>query len=124
MGSEEHDDAVETPLLHSASDSHLEDHFLRIRRSASQLAIIGSSLCPIESLDYELIENDFFKQDWRSRGQAHIVRYVILKWTLCFLVGALAGAVGFFNNLAVENIAGVKFVVTSNMMLAGKYDRI
>ncbi|CAL9053990.1 unnamed protein product [Musa banksii] len=124
MGSEELDD-VETPLLHSASDSHLEDHFLRIRRSApvttSQLAIIGSSLCPIESLDYELIENDFFKQDWRSRGEAHIVRYVILKWTLCFLVGAVAGAVGFFNNLAVENIAGVKFVVTSNMMLAGKY---
>ncbi|RRT56138.1 hypothetical protein B296_00025753 [Ensete ventricosum] len=122
MGIEELDNEVETPLLHSASDS------LRIRRSAplttSQLAIVGSNLCPIESLDYELIENDFFKQDWRSRGQAHIVRYVILKWTLCFLVGSLAGAVGFFNNLAVENIAGVKFVVTSNMMLAGKYDRI
>ncbi|KAE8730756.1 Chloride channel protein CLC-b [Hibiscus syriacus] len=29
--------------------------------------------------------------------------------------------VGFFNNLAVENIAGVKFVVTSNMMLSRRY---
>ncbi|XVF48021.1 hypothetical protein PTKIN_Ptkin03bG0157100 [Pterospermum kingtungense] len=33
----------------------------------------------------------------------------------------IVGLVGFFNNLAVENIAGVKFVVTSNMMLAKRY---
>ena len=67
-----------------------------------------------------IVENEFFKQDWRSRDGAQILQYVVLKWTLCFLVGALAGGVGFFNNLAVENIAGVKFVVTSNMMLAQK----
>ncbi|XP_008801915.2 putative chloride channel-like protein CLC-g isoform X2 [Phoenix dactylifera] len=102
-----------------------EQHRVDLRRSASnttsQVAIVGAHVCPIESLDYELIENDFFKQDWRSRGRSHIFRYVTLKWSLCFLIGALAGAVGFFNNLAVENIAGVKFVVTSNMMLARKY---
>ncbi|KAK4481952.1 hypothetical protein RD792_012865 [Penstemon davidsonii] len=60
---------------------------LLLRRSqsntTSQIAIVGSNPCPIESLDYDLI--------------------------------------GFFNNLAVENIAGTKFVVTSNMMLAGKF---
>ncbi|XP_042427985.1 putative chloride channel-like protein CLC-g [Zingiber officinale] len=115
---------LESSLL--SGDSQLDEHRAsRIRRMASnttsQLAIIGSKLCPIESLDYELIENDFLKQDWRSREPVHIVQYVILKWTLCFLVGALSGAVGFFNNLAVENIAGVKFVITSNMMLASKY---
>lgn len=60
------------------------------------------------------------QQDWRSRGRAHILRYVVLKWTLCFLLGALAGAAGFLTNLAIENIAGVKFVVTSNMMLADR----
>ncbi|XP_074570041.1 putative chloride channel-like protein CLC-g [Curcuma longa] len=118
-------DGLETALL--SVDSQLEEHHHPIRRFASnttsQLAIIGSNLCPIESLDYELIENDFLKQDWRSRGAARIVQYVILKWTLCFLVGALSGAVGFFNNLAIENIAGVKFVVTSNMMLYRKYWR-
>lgn len=67
-----------------------------------------------------LIENDFFKQDWRNRGRAHILRYVCLKWTFCFLIGAFAGGVGFFNNLAVENVAGFKFVQTSNLMLQDK----
>lgn len=43
-----------------------------------------------------------------------------MKWTLCFLVGLFAGLVGFFNNLTVENIAGIKFVATSNMMLVNK----
>ncbi|XP_008793993.2 putative chloride channel-like protein CLC-g [Phoenix dactylifera] len=101
-----------------------EHHRINLRRSASnvtsQVAIVGSHVCPIESLDYELVENDLFK-DWRHRGRAHIICYVTLKWSLCFLIGALAGAVGFFNNLAVENIAGFKFVVTSNLMLAKKY---
>ncbi|KAJ0960341.1 hypothetical protein J5N97_001825 [Dioscorea zingiberensis] len=111
-------DDQELPLL----EPH---HRIDLRRSASnatsQVALIGSNVCPIESLDFEMIENDFIKHDWRSRGRSQILRYVLLKWTLCFLIGAIAGCVGFFNNLAVENIAGVKFVVTSNMMLANKY---
>ncbi|XP_058181555.1 putative chloride channel-like protein CLC-g isoform X2 [Rhododendron vialii] len=44
-----------------------------------------------------------------------------MKWTLCFLIGLLVSLVGVANNLAVENIAGMKFVVTSNMMLATKF---
>ncbi|KAG1363235.1 hypothetical protein COCNU_11G000620 [Cocos nucifera] len=96
-----------------------EHHHINLLRSASnatsQVAIVGSHVCPIESLGYELFENDFFKQDRRSRDRAHIIRYVTLKWSLCFLFRALAGAIVFFNNLA-----GVKFVVTSNLMLAKK----
>ncbi|XP_010241599.2 PREDICTED: putative chloride channel-like protein CLC-g [Nelumbo nucifera] len=106
------------PLL----DSH---QLLLLRRSASnttsQVAFVGSNVCPIESLDYEIIENDFFKQDWRSRGKVQILQYIFMKWTLCFLVGIFAGLIGFFNNLAVENIAGMKFVITSNMMLERRY---
>uniref|UniRef100_A0A1D1Y3E3 Chloride channel protein n=2 Tax=Anthurium amnicola TaxID=1678845 RepID=A0A1D1Y3E3_9ARAE len=104
------------------------DDLHALRRSApnstSQLAIVGSNICPIESLDYEIIENDsFFKQgqDWRGRDRGQIFQYVLLKWTLCFLLGLAAGAVGFFNNLAVENIAGVKFVITSNLMFSRDY---
>ncbi|KAK3143559.1 hypothetical protein QOZ80_4AG0301830 [Eleusine coracana subsp. coracana] len=89
--------------------------------TTSQVALVGADVCPIESLDYELIENDVFKQDWRARGRGHILRYVALKWALCFLVGALAAAVGFVANLGVENVAGAKFVVTSNLMLDGKH---
>lgn len=68
-----------------------------------------------------MIENDFFKQDWRSRGGKQIFQYFVLKWTLCLLIGSIVGGIGFFNNLAVENIAGVKFVITSNMMLANRF---
>ncbi|KAJ1273125.1 hypothetical protein BS78_06G256800 [Paspalum vaginatum] len=89
--------------------------------TTSQVALVGADVCPIESLDYELIENDVFKQDWRARGRGHILRYVALKWALCFLVGALAAAAGFVANLGVENVAGAKFVVTSDLMLDGKH---
>lgn len=89
--------------------------------TTSQIAIIGSNPCPIESLDYEMLENDFFKQDWRNRGRAHILRYVFMKWTFCFLIGVLVGVIGFFNNLAVENVAGIKFVWVSNLMVKNKY---
>ncbi|KAJ0091336.1 hypothetical protein Patl1_13912 [Pistacia atlantica] len=112
-------------------DNHVQDQesitFPLLRRerspinSSSQVAIVGSYVCPIESLDYEIAENDFFKQDWRTRGKAYIFQYIFMKWSLCFLIGLIVGLIGFFNNLAVENIAGIKFVVTSNMMLASKY---
>ncbi|KAI5020747.1 hypothetical protein ZWY2020_045635 [Hordeum vulgare] len=50
-----------------------------------------------------LIENDVFKQDWRAQGRGHILRYFTLKWSLCFLAGALtAVAAAFVANLSVE----------------------
>ncbi|KAJ6435783.1 hypothetical protein OIU84_000912 [Salix udensis] len=89
--------------------------------STSQVAIVGANVCPIESLDYETAENDFFKQDWRSGGKIQIFQYVFMKWLFCFFIGLIVSLIGFFNNLAVENIAGLKFVVTSNMMLARRF---
>ncbi|KAK8707157.1 hypothetical protein V6N13_058221 [Hibiscus sabdariffa] len=99
----------------------LISHHQRSVNSTSQVAIVGANVCPIESLDYEIAENDFFKQDWRTRGKFQIFQYVVMKWLLCFLIGGFVSLVGFFNNLAVENIAGAKFVVTSNMMLSRRY---
>lgn len=46
-----------------------------------------------------------------------IFQYICMKWLLCSLIGTIVGFIGFCNNLAVENLAGVKFVITSNMML-------
>lgn len=89
--------------------------------TTSQIAIVGANICPIESLDYEIIENDLFKQDWRSRKKVEIFQYVFLKWTLALLIGLSTGVVGFFNNLGVENIAGFKLLLTSNLMLEHKY---
>lgn len=58
-----------------------------------------------------------YKEDWRSRTRVQIFQYVVLKWTLVLLIGLGTALVGFFNNLAVENIAGFKLLVTSNLML-------
>ncbi|KAL5982842.1 hypothetical protein ACLOJK_016919 [Asimina triloba] len=89
--------------------------------TTSQTAIVGANVCPIESLDYEIIENELFKQDWRSRTKVQIFQYVVLKWTLALLIGLSTGLVGFFNNLAVENIAGFKLLLASNLMLEERY---
>ncbi|XP_042495791.1 chloride channel protein CLC-c-like [Macadamia integrifolia] len=91
--------------------------------TTSQLAIVGANVCPIESLDYEIVENDLFKQDWRSRKKVQIFQYIVLKWTFALLIGLATGVVGFFNNIAVENIAGFKLLLTSNLLLDKKYVR-
>ncbi|KAG8364035.1 hypothetical protein BUALT_Bualt19G0084300 [Buddleja alternifolia] len=89
--------------------------------TTSQIAIVGAKVYPIESLDYEIIENELIKEDWRSRKRVEIFQYIFLKWTLCLLIGLFTGLVGIFNNLAVENIAGFKLLLTSNLMLKDKY---
>jgi len=66
---------------------------------------------------FRVVENDLFKQDWRSRKKKQIFQYIVLKWSLVLLIGLLTGLVGFFNNLAVENIAGFKLLHTSRLML-------
>ncbi|KAK1434674.1 hypothetical protein QVD17_00423 [Tagetes erecta] len=102
------EETITAPLLHR-------------RNTTSQIALVGSNPCLVESLDYEIIENDVFKQDWRSRSKFQIFQYLSLKWILCFVIGIVVSLIGFFNNLAIENIAGEKFVITSNMMLANRY---
>ncbi|KAG8082090.1 hypothetical protein GUJ93_ZPchr0014g47371 [Zizania palustris] len=64
-----------------------------------------------------IVENDLLKQDWRSRKKKQIFQYIVLKWAFVLLIGMLTGIVGFFNNLAVENIAGFKLLLTSDLML-------
>ncbi|URE24727.1 Chloride channel protein [Musa troglodytarum] len=89
--------------------------------TTSQIAVVGANVCPIESLDYEVVENDIYKEDWRSRKKHQIFQYVLLKWTFALLIGLATGLVGFFSNLAVENIAGFKWLLTSNLMLKHRY---
>lgn len=84
--------------------------------TTSQIAIVGSNVCPIESLDYEIVENELFKQDWRSRKKIQIFQYILLKWAFALIIGLGTGLVGFFNNIAVENIAGYKLLLATDLM--------
>ncbi|GKA88829.1 retrovirus-related pol polyprotein from transposon TNT 1-94, partial [Tanacetum coccineum] len=64
-----------------------------------------------------IVENDLFKQDLRSRKKVQIFQYVVMKWTLVLLKVLATGLMAFFNNIAVENIAGFKLLLTGNLML-------
>ncbi|CAA0813122.1 Chloride channel protein CLC-a [Striga hermonthica] len=78
--------------------------------SSNPLAIVGAKVSHIESLDYEINENDLFKHDWRSRSRVQVLQYIFLKWFLAFLVGLLTGVIATLINLAIENIAGYKLL--------------
>ncbi|XP_059656205.1 chloride channel protein CLC-c-like isoform X1 [Cornus florida] len=105
----------------SKNSSHREPLLTKRTNTTSQIAIVGANVCPIESLDYEIIENELFKQDWRSRKKVQIFQYIVLKWALALLIGLGTGLVGFFNNIAVENIAGLKLLLTTDLMSKQKY---
>ncbi|KAL0014548.1 hypothetical protein SO802_001617 [Lithocarpus litseifolius] len=78
--------------------------------SSNSQAMVGAKVSYIESLDYEINENDLFKHDWRSRSKVQVLQYVFLKWTLALLVGLLTGLIATLINLAIENIAGYKLL--------------
>ncbi|XP_052198804.1 putative chloride channel-like protein CLC-g isoform X2 [Diospyros lotus] len=102
-----------------ASRSSLR-HFAGRRRTLPRRSPSSAPTSP-PSKASTMTENDLFKQDWRRRSKIQIGQYIFMKWTLCFLLGTLVCLIGFTVNLSVENIAGIKFVVTSNMMLYKKY---
>ncbi|EER90148.1 chloride channel protein CLC-a [Sorghum bicolor] len=89
--------------------------------TASHLAIVGAKVSHIESLDYEIIENDLFKHDWRSRSNVEVLQYIFLKWAMAFLVGLLTGVIASLINLAIENISGLKMQHMVNLVREKRY---
>ncbi|KAF8013131.1 hypothetical protein BT93_I1109 [Corymbia citriodora subsp. variegata] len=89
--------------------------------SSNPLAMVGAKVAHIESLDYEINENDLFKHDWRSRSKVQVLQYILLKWTLAFLVGLLTGIIATLINLAVENIAGYKLLAVVHFIDEERY---
>nr|CAB3465817.1 unnamed protein product [Digitaria exilis] len=89
--------------------------------TASHLAIVGAKVSHIESLDYEIIENDLFKHDWRSRSNVEVLQYIFLKWAMAFLVGLLTGVIASVINLAIENITGLKMLHMVNLVRERRY---
>lgn len=89
--------------------------------SSSPFALVGAKVSHIESLDYEINENDLFKHDWRRRSRVQVLQYVFLKWSLAFLVGLLTGVTATLINLAIENIAGYKLRAVVNYIDDRRY---
>lgn len=89
--------------------------------SSNPLALVGEKVSYIESLDYEINENDLFKHGWRSRSRIEVLQYIFLKWLLAFLVGFLTGLIATLINLAVENIAGYKLLAVLKYIQRERY---
>ncbi|XP_062091468.1 chloride channel protein CLC-c-like isoform X2 [Humulus lupulus] len=112
---------VSVSVTDDKSFSTTQPLLLKRRNTTSQIAIVGSNLYSIESLDYEIAENELFKQDWRSKKKKQIFQYVLLKWAFALLIGLGTGLVGFLNNIAVENISDFKLLLTTNLMSEQRY---
>ncbi|KAL5563562.1 hypothetical protein UlMin_033309 [Ulmus minor] len=123
LGEVEEGKEIRMNWSNSNSNSYNYSQPLLVKRTntTSQIAIVGANVYSIESLDYEIVENELFKQDWRSRKKIQIFQYVLLKWAFALLIGLGTGLVGFFNNIAVENISGFKLLLTSDLMSKQKY---
>ncbi|KAJ8769181.1 hypothetical protein K2173_000956 [Erythroxylum novogranatense] len=115
------DEEIEVGIGKMEMDDNREPLLVKRVNTTSQIAIVGSNTCPIESLDYEILENELFKQDWRSRKKVQIFQYVVLKWAFALLIGLGTGVVGFFSNIAVENIAGYKLLLTTYLLNKDRY---
>ncbi|GMI68571.1 chloride channel C [Hibiscus trionum] len=114
---------VETDDIESEVGERTYSKPLLIKRAntTSQIAIVGANVCPVESLDYEIPENDLVNEDWRLRKKTQVFQYVLLKWAFALIIGLSTGLVGIFNNIAVENIAGFKLLLTTDLMLKHEY---
>ncbi|KAJ7538540.1 hypothetical protein O6H91_11G053500 [Diphasiastrum complanatum] len=108
------DDFIFEPLLRKELPQQKVG--FNLSKRSSHRAMIGANISPIESLDYEIVANELLNQDWRTRAPTEKLQYTIGKWVLAFMVGLFTGVVAFSINMAVENLAGVKFLATVSLM--------
>lgn len=116
-------DAEDPGCTGNGAMSSLEQPLLKRSNTltASHLAMVGAKVSHIESLDYEIIENDLFKHDWRRRSNVEVLQYIFLKWAMAFLVGLLTGVIASLINLAIENISGLKMLHMVQLVREKRY---
>uniref|UniRef100_G3PMM8 Chloride channel protein n=1 Tax=Gasterosteus aculeatus aculeatus TaxID=481459 RepID=G3PMM8_GASAC len=70
----------------------------------------------LQSLDYDNIENQLFLEEERRMSYMGFRCLEISRWVVCGLIGFLTGLIACFIDIAVEEIAGIKYrVVKENI---------
>ncbi|XP_058509108.1 H(+)/Cl(-) exchange transporter 7 isoform X1 [Solea solea] len=64
-----------------------------------------------ESLDYDNIENQLFLEEERRMSHMNFQCLEISRWVVCGLIGFLTGLIACFIDIAVEELAGIKYQV-------------
>ncbi|NWH41466.1 CLCN7 protein, partial [Chloropsis hardwickii] len=67
-----------------------------------------------ESLDYDNSENQLFLEEERRINHAAFRTVEIKRWVICAMIGILTGLVACFIDIAVENLAGLKYRVVKD----------
>ncbi|KAK1165013.1 H(+)/Cl(-) exchange transporter 7-like [Acipenser oxyrinchus oxyrinchus] len=67
-----------------------------------------------ESLDYDNSENQLFLEEERRMSSLEFRMLEISRWVVCALIGILTGLVACFIDIAVEQLAGVKYNVVKH----------
>ncbi|KAK3520755.1 hypothetical protein QTP70_032293 [Hemibagrus guttatus] len=70
-----------------------------------------------ESLDYDNLENQLFLEEERRMSPMSFRCLEICRWIICGLIGVLTGSIAFFIDVAVENLAGLKYDVIKECIL-------
>uniref|UniRef100_A0A8V0YYV5 Chloride channel protein n=1 Tax=Gallus gallus TaxID=9031 RepID=A0A8V0YYV5_CHICK len=71
-----------------------------------------------ESLDYDNSENQLFLEEERRINHAAFRTVEIKRWVICAMIGILTGLVACFIDIVVENLAGLKYRVVKDSILA------
>ncbi|XP_069381711.1 H(+)/Cl(-) exchange transporter 7 isoform X2 [Paralichthys olivaceus] len=64
-----------------------------------------------ESLDYDNVENQLFLEEERRMSYMGFRCLEISRWVVCGLIGILTGLIACFIDIAVEQLAGIKYQV-------------
>ncbi|KAA8584881.1 hypothetical protein FQN60_003575 [Etheostoma spectabile] len=67
-----------------------------------------------ESLDYDNIENQLFLEEERRMSYMGFRCLEISRWVVCGLIGFLTGLIACFIDIAVEELAGIKYQVVKH----------
>uniref|UniRef100_A0A8K9VAY0 Chloride channel protein n=1 Tax=Oncorhynchus mykiss TaxID=8022 RepID=A0A8K9VAY0_ONCMY len=79
--------------------------------SMSSIDGVKVCVCVFQSLDYDNSENQLFLEEERRMSFLGFKCLEISRWVICGLIGFLTGLIACCIDIAVENLAGVKYYV-------------
>ncbi|MGH0151484.1 UNVERIFIED_CONTAM: hypothetical protein FKN15_034971 [Acipenser sinensis] len=82
--------------------------------SENQLFLEEERRMSSTSLDYDNSENQLFLEEERRMSSTEFRMLEISRWVVCALIGILTGLVACFIDIAVEQLAGVKYNVVKH----------
>uniref|UniRef100_A0A3B4X4Q7 Chloride channel protein n=1 Tax=Seriola lalandi dorsalis TaxID=1841481 RepID=A0A3B4X4Q7_SERLL len=94
-----------TPLLNGSEQP-------RLSRQCIHAQSVNITVCVLfQSLDYDNIENQLFLEEERRMSYMGFRCLEISRWVVCGLIGFLTGLIACFIDIAVEELAGIKYQV-------------